>query len=125
MENVFEVVTFNAFLGVEKLEEVLHELGSHVDLEGANFNRLVDNELEEEFIDALEVGPCGVHFFLLINSGLLEAEVALFDVGEGTEDVLLNHLHHFVQVGNDQRGDVFLVLQHLLEFLDGIESFGL
>jgi hypothetical protein len=114
VKNVLEVITLDTFLGVKQLKEVLYELGSHVDLQGTNFDGLVNNKLKEELVDTLEVGPCGIHLLFLINSCLLEAEVALLHVGQGTENVFLNHLHHLVEVGNNQRGDVFLVLKHLL-----------
>lgn len=125
MKNILKVIALDTLLGVKKLKEVLHELGSNVDLEGTNFDGLVNNELKEELIDTLEVGPSGIHLFFLINSSLLEAKVALFHVGEGTENIFLNHLHNLVEVGNNQRRDVFLVLEHLLQLLDGIKSLGL
>ena len=69
--------------------------------------------------------PGGVHFFLLIDTRLCKVQVALLDVGKWAEDVLLDHLHHFVQVGDDHAHHIFLVLEHGLELSDGIESLSL
>lgn len=73
VKNIFKVVTFDRFLRVEEFEELLHELGSDVLLEGAHFDGLIDNELEEELVDTLKMGPCGVHFFFLVDTSLGKA----------------------------------------------------
>ena len=125
VENVLEVVAFDGLLRVEKVKELLDELGRHVDFEGADLNRLVDNQLKEKLVDTLEVGPRGVHLFFLIDSRLSEVQIALLDVGQGAEDVLLNHLHDLVEVGDDHAHDVFLVLKHLLELGNGVEALSL
>ena len=96
MEDVLEVVTLNWFFRVEKLEEILDELQSDIDLEGADLNGLIDNQLEEEFIDTLEVGPCWIHLFFLLHACLGETKVRFLHIGQGSEDVLFDHLHHFV-----------------------------
>jgi len=125
VQNVFEVVAFNGFFRVEQLQELLHELRSHVYLETAHFHSLVNHELQEELVDALQVGPGGVHLFFLVNACLREAEVRFLDVWQRSEDVFLDHLHHLVEVRDNQRLHVLLVLKHLLELLDGVEAFSL
>ena len=125
MEDVFKIVALNGLFGVEQVEEFLDELRGHIDLEGAHFHGLVDDELEEELVDALEMGPGWVHLFFLINTSLREAEVGFLDVWKRSENILLDHLHDFVQVGNNDANHIFLVLKHLLELLNGIESFSL
>ena len=75
VKNVLQIVSLDRFFRVEKFKEFLDELRSHVDFERAHLNRFVDNELQEEFVDSLEVGPGWVHLFLLVNTGLREAEV--------------------------------------------------
>ena len=71
------------------------------------------------------MGPRGIHLFFLVDTGFGHAEVALFDVGEGTEDVLFDHGEDFVEVRNNKSSDRFLVLQHSLEFLDRIQPISL
>jgi hypothetical protein len=44
------------------------------------------------------------------------------ETDSATEDVLFNHLHNFVEVGNDQSGYVLLIAEHLLKLVDGIKS---
>ena len=110
MEYILEVVTLNGLFRIEEVEELLHELGCDVDFEGSNLDRLVDDKLEEEFVDALKMGPGGIHLLLLVNTSLRKVQIALFDVGKGSENVLLNHLHHFVEVGDDHANYIFLVL---------------
>ena len=120
MQNVLQVVALDGLLRIEQIEELLHELGSHVDFKRANLDRLVDHKLQEELIDALEMGPCGVHFLFLVDTSLSEVQIAFLDVRQGTEDVLLDHLHDLVEVGDDHTHNVFLVLEHLLELGDGV-----
>ena len=71
------------------------------------------------------MGPRRVHLFFLINTGFSKIQVAFFDVWKWTEDVFLNHLHDLVQVRNDHTDDVFLVLKHLLELSNRVESLRL
>lgn len=125
VQNVLQVVALDGLLRIEQIEELLHELGSHVDFKRANLDRLVDHKLQEELVDALEMRPCGVHFLFLVDTSLGEVQIAFFDVRKGTEDVLLNHLHDFVEVGDNHTHNVFLVLEHLLELGDGVKAFGL
>ena len=80
MKNIFQIVSFHGFFGVEQFQEFLYELWCDVYLERTDFNRLVDYQLQEEFIDSLEMGPGWVHLFLLVNTSLREAEVGLLDV---------------------------------------------
>jgi len=103
----------------------LNKLWRHVDLERTDLNRFIYHELQEELVDSLEVWPSRVHLFFLINSSLRETKIGLLDVWKRSEDVFLDHLHNFVEVGNDHTDDVFLVLKHLLELLNSIESLSL
>ena len=125
MENVFKVVTLDRLLRVEKVEEFLDELGSDINFEAFDFDGLVDHKLQEKLVDSLEVGPCGVHLFFLVNTCLCEVKIAFLHVGQGSEDVLFNHLHNLVQVGNNHRDHVFLVCEHLLELLDCVKALSL
>ena len=125
VKNVFEVVTLDTLFGVEKFEKLLHELGCHVHFEGTHLNWLIYYQLQEKFVDSLQVGPRGVHFFFLINSCLRKAQVRFFNVGERTENILGDHIHDLVQVRNNDAHHIFLVLQHLLQLRDGIQTFSL
>lgn len=120
MEDVLQVVSFNALLRVEQFKELLNELRSDEDLKLTDLNGLVDNKLEEELVDTLEVWPGGIHFFVLIDARLRKTKVGLLDVGQWSEDVLLDHRHHLLNVWNDQLGHVLLVGEHLLELLHGV-----
>ena len=71
------------------------------------------------------MGPSRIHLFFLVDTSLSESEVGLLDVGQRSENVLLDHLHDFVQVWNNNANYIFLVLKHLLEFLNCIESLSL
>ena len=103
----------------------MHELRSDVNFELTHLNRLVDDELEEELIDTLEMGPGWVNLFFSVETGLSEVQIVSLDIREGTEDVLLNHLHDLVKAGDDDTDDIFLVLEHRLELIDDIEALGL
>ena len=93
VQNVLEVVAFHRFFSVQQVEELLHELGRDVDLQLTDLNRLIDHKLEEEFVNALKVGPSGVHFFLLLHTCLRKVQIALLDIGKRSENILFNHLH--------------------------------
>ena len=71
------------------------------------------------------MGPRRVHLFFLINTGFSKIQVAFFDVWKWTEDVFLNHLHDLIKVWNNDAHDIFLVLKHLLELLNGVKSLSL
>ena len=98
----------------------MHELGRDIDLQLPNLNRLINDKLEEKFVNALKVGPSGVHFFPLLHTSLCEVQIALLDIGKRTENVLFNHLHDQVQSRYNNTYDVLLILQHLLEFGDRV-----
>ena len=125
MEDIFEIVTLNGLLSVEQIEELLHKLGRHVEFELLDLNGLIDDKLEEEFVDTLEVGPRRVHLLFLIDTSLRKVQLVLIDTREWAEDILLNHLHGLVHVGNDGADYVFLVAEHRLKFLDGIKALSL
>ena len=69
--------------------------------------------------------PSGLNLFFGLDTSLLELEVGLLEVGQGSEDVLLYHGHHVVQMGDDQTYNRLLVLQELLDFIDSVQPFGL
>lgn len=125
MKDVLEVVSLDGLLGVEELEELLHELDCNINLQLLDINRLVDDELQEEFVNTLQVRPGGVHLIFLLDTSLRELQVGLLDVGQRTEDVLLNHGHDIIQVRNDQRSDRLLILEKRLHFVDSIQSLSL
>jgi hypothetical protein len=73
MKDILEVITLYGFLTVEKLEEFLHELRCYVHLQRSHFDALVDDQLQEELVDSLEVGPRGIHILFSLNSGFGES----------------------------------------------------
>jgi hypothetical protein len=73
MKDILEVITLYGFLTVEKLEEFLHELRGDIDLQRSHFDALVDDQLQEELVDSLEVGPRGIHILFSLNSGFGES----------------------------------------------------
>ena len=125
MEDVLEIVALNWFLWIEKFKEFLDKLWCNIDLERAHFNTLVDHQLQEELVDALEMRPGGVHILLCLDTGLREPEAAFFHIGQRPENVLLDHLDDFVQIRDDQADNVFLVLEKLLQFIDCLKTIGL
>ena len=81
VKDVFEVVSLHIFLRIEQLEELLNELGSNIGLKALHITGFVDNQLKEELVDALQMGPRGVDFLLLLDTGLRERKArALLDV---------------------------------------------
>ena len=125
VQNVLEVVTLDRFFWVEKLEEFLHELGCNIHFERADFDTLIDHQLQEELIYSLKVRPGRIHVFLSFDASLGETETSFFDVREWPENVFLDHLNNFIQIGDDQTDNIFLVLEELLQLVDGLEAVGL
>ena len=127
VENVLEVVSLDGFFGVEELEELLDKLRSYINLEGSDFNSFVNDQLQEEFVNSLKMRPGWIHLFFLVNTSLSESEVVFLHIWEWSEDVLLNHLHDLVQVGNDETAHILLILEHHLQLGNCIQTicFGL
>jgi hypothetical protein len=73
MKDILEIITLDGFLTVEKLEEFLHELRCYVNLQRSNFDALIDHQLQEELIDTLQVGPCGIHILFGLDTCLRES----------------------------------------------------
>ena len=96
VQNILEVVALYRLLRIEQVKELLYELRRDIDLERADLHGFIDDELEEELIYALQVGPRRIHLFFLINTSFSEIQVALFDVRKGPENVFLDHLHDLV-----------------------------
>ena len=55
VENVLEVVALNGLFRVEELEELLNELGRHVDFERTDLDRLINDQLQEKLINSLQI----------------------------------------------------------------------
>lgn len=110
MEDVLQVVSLNGLLGVEELEELLNKLGSNIDLKAPDLYSFVDDELQEKLVNSLEMGPSGIDLIFLLNTSLRELEIGLLDVRERSENVLLNHCHDIIKVGDDQGNHCFLIL---------------
>ena len=120
VQNVLEIITLHGFFGMQQVEELLDELGRDVDFQLPDLNRLINDQLEEKFVNSLKVRPSGVHFFLLLHTCLSEVQIALLDIRKRTENILFNHLHDKVQSGYYNTYDVLLILQHLLQFGDRV-----
>lgn len=69
VENVLKIISLDGFFGVEELKELLDELRSYINLERSNLDGLVDNQLEEEFVDALKMRPGWINFILGFHTG--------------------------------------------------------
>lgn len=125
MQDVLKVISLDRLFGVKELKELLHELGSNIHFQRSNLNGFVDNQLQEELVDTLEMRPSGLNLIFLLYTSLGELQVGLLEVRKRSENVLLNHSHDVVQVRNDERNDGLLILKHLLDFINGVQSFGL
>lgn len=61
MKDVLEVFPFSWFLRVKQFEEFLNEAVRNEHFQCLDICRLIDNELQEEFIDGLQVWPSRVN----------------------------------------------------------------
>ncbi len=64
--------------------------------------------------------PGWLHLVLSLNSSFRKLKVRLLEVGEGSEDVFLNHCHDVVEVGDNEGYNGLLVLQQLLDLVDSV-----
>lgn len=62
-------------------------------LQALHVGSLVDDQLQEEFIDGLQVGPFRIDDDLLIFNSILSGASLLLQDGQRPEDVLLDHFH--------------------------------
>ena len=125
MKNVLQVVSLYGLLRVEQFEELLNESWRNINFKALHINGLVDNQLQEKFVNSLEMWPGWVDFLLLFNTSLIVPEVGLLDVWKGSENVPLNGVHDIIEVRHDQRSDNLLVLKVSLQLVDSVESLGL
>ena len=72
VENVLKVVSLNRFLRIKKFQELLNKLWSYIHLQRSYLNCLVNNKLEEEFINSLQMRPSWVNLILSLDTSLRE-----------------------------------------------------
>jgi len=120
MKNIFEVIALDRLLRVEQIEEFLHELWRNIALKLLDFDRLVDDKLQEELVNTLQVWPGWVHLLLLVDASFSKVELVFVDAWKRSKDVLFNHLYRYVEAGNNGAHCDFLVCEHSLNLLDGI-----
>jgi hypothetical protein len=101
VKNILEVVSLDGLLRIKQFEELLHKLRRNVNLQGLNVDSFINNELEEELVNSLEVGPRRVYFVFRFNTSLRNPQILFFHTGERPEDVFLDHLHDLVKIGQD------------------------
>jgi hypothetical protein len=122
VENVFKVLPLFWLLGVEQLEELLDEFVGDECLQALDVRGVVDDQLEEEFVDWLQVRPRSVHHDLFfLDTHFIRS--AFFYNRQRTEDVLLNHVHHSIKVRNYEVDHMVLVGQQIAKFGDVLQSF--
>lgn len=66
--------------------------------------------------------PGWIDLVLSLDTCLRELKIGLFDIRQRPKDVLLDHGHYIVEVRNDETDDHLLILQVLLDLIDGIKS---
>lgn len=111
VQDIFEVISFDSFFRIKQLQKFLDKLWSNVDFEALNISSFIDDQLEEELVNTLEMGPRWIDLFFLFNSCFRKSESALFNIGQWSENVLLDHLHHLIKIRNDHLNHAFLILQ--------------
>jgi len=68
MQNIFQIISFDRLLRIEKFEEFLDKLWSNINLERSNFYCLIYYQLQEELINSLQMWPGWVNLILLFNT---------------------------------------------------------
>lgn len=102
VKDVLEEVAFDSLFSIEQIEEFLNELRGNVNFKSSDLDSITHDQLEEKLIDSTEMGPSWVDVLFLFNTSLSEVEIAAFDIRKRSEDVLLNHSHDLVQLGNNE-----------------------
>ena len=90
-----------------------------MDFESLDICSIIDDELEEELVDRLEVGPGGVsQCFFLVHAHTFSWETLLLEDRQGAEDVFLDHVDNQVEVGDDHSRHTVLVVEVIIELLE-------
>lgn len=87
------------------------------DLKRLNVRGLIYDQLKEEFINWLKMGPGRINELLILLHGSISIGGLFLQYRQWPENVLLNHLNDEVQMRNHQIQDEILLLEQLEEFL--------
>lgn len=90
-----------------------------MDLQGLHVSAIVDDQLQEEFIDRLKVWPSGVHqelFFFHADS--FSRKSRLLEDGQGPENIFFDHVNDQIEMGNDDCGHAGGVSKEVVELLE-------
>ena len=90
------------------------------DLQRLDVSRFLADQLQEELVDRLQMRPGGVdqQVFLLHHGHALRGRRGLLEDWQGTEEVLLDHLHDQLQVRDDQGHEAVLLVDELDQLLE-------
>lgn len=118
MENILQVLSLSGLFRVKQLEKLLDERRGDVNLKGLDVSAIIDDQLKEELVDRLQMRPSWVRQCLfLLHVHALPGKTLLLENGEGSEDVLLNHVDDQVQMRNDDCGHAVLIIEVVIELL--------
>ena len=121
VQDVLQVLSFLWLFGVEQLKELLDELVSNESLQALDIGGIVDDELEEEFVDWLEMWPTWVDNDLFFFDTQLVWS-ALLDDWKWSENVLLDHFHDSVKMWDDQIDHMVLVGEEVTQLGNVLQS---
>lgn len=99
---------------------LLNEPMRNEDLQRLDVSRLLAYQLQEKLVDWLQVGPRGVdqQILLLHDGHSFGGRGRFLEDWQRTEEVLLDHLHDQLQVGDDQSHETVLLIDELDQLLE-------
>lgn len=121
MQDILEVVALLWQLRIEQFQELLNELSRNIRLDQLRVYLVTDDYGEEEFVDALQMGPGWVDVRYLLHTRLRVVH-ALFDARQWAEYVSLYHVHDLIQVRHNKLSDQFLVVHHGADLVECIDT---
>lgn len=121
VKNILQVLSFLWFFRIEQLKELLNEFVSDESLQTLDISGIINNQLEEEFINWLEMWPTWVEDdFLFFNAHIIWP--TLLDDRKWSENVLLNHFHDSVKIWDDQVDNMMLIGKKITQLGNILQS---
>ena len=72
MKNIFQIISLDGLLRIEKLQKFLNELGCYINFQRSNFDGFINYKLQEKLINSLEMWPSWIDFILGLYTSFRE-----------------------------------------------------
>ena len=119
IQNLLMNISFFLFFRIRKSNVLMNKAIRNPRFQIILLNWLIINQLLKDFINAFNVLPCWfflLHLFISCNFTLALIKFNRFKIRESPKEILLNHLHELLKLGNHQWIYLVLVTHYQLYF---------